>query len=250
MTPRLVAITDLSRASRSETLDRLERLSSAASPGTVLVQLRDLGLSARERLAFGRELLAVCRNTGQYLAVNDRLDLVEVLDADAVHLGEASVTTPDARRLLGARFLTRACHDPSRVAELDADGILLSPILAARKGRSALGVEALKVASAALAAPSPPTPSSSLPTRGGPPPHAATHGAVVSSDAGGTARRPRLYALGGVDARGVAPCLAAGADGVAVIGAWLDDEREGELVDALGIGWHGRGGDGSGLGDG
>jgi thiamine-phosphate pyrophosphorylase len=112
------------------------------------------------------------------------------LEAEAVHLGEAAVTTEEARRIVGDRALiTRACHDVGRVAELDADGVLLSPILAVRKGRGALGVEALQKARARL-------------------------------DAAG-AGAPRLVALGGVDAAGARDCFAAGADAVAVLGAWL-----------------------------
>jgi thiamine-phosphate pyrophosphorylase len=46
---------------------------------------------------------------------------------------------------------------------------------------------------------------------------------------------PLLYALGGVDERNAAQCLAAGADGIAVIGAALDGRDPVPLVRALGI---------------
>jgi thiamine-phosphate pyrophosphorylase len=202
--PRLIAITDLSRVGPTETLVRLERLAAAASPGTVMLQLRDRERSSRERLAFGRELSALCRRTGQFLQVNDRLDLAMLLEADAVHLGEASVATADARRLIGSdRWITQACHDVTRVAETDADGVVLSPILAARKGRAALGVEALQEARRRLDG------------RGG--------------------GRGRLIALGGVDAAGARDCFGNGADAVAVVGAGLAEGGAVELLESVGI---------------
>jgi thiamine-phosphate pyrophosphorylase len=84
-----------------------------------------------------------------------------------------------------------------------ADAVLLSPILAARKGRAALGLTALAEARSALV------------RRG--------RGA------------PRLYALGGVEAGTARACLEAGADGVAVIGAALDGRDARPLLQALGV---------------
>jgi thiamine-phosphate pyrophosphorylase len=200
--PRLIVVTDLTRLGAAETVTRFERLASAARSGTVMVQLRDKAHSARERLAFGRELARSCRRTGQLLQVNDRLDLAVLVGADAVHLGEAAVATEEARRVLPGALVTRACHDVARIAGVDADGVVLSPILAARKGRGALGIEALQKARALL-------------------------------DDGGRAGA-RLVALGGVDAARVAECFASGADAVGVVGAWLSGSV-GELVAAAGI---------------
>lgn len=204
--PRLIAITDLARVGSAETLARFERLATAARPGTVMVQLRDRERPARERLECGRRLAEVCRKTGQTLQVNDRLDLAILLGAGAVHLGEASVETAEARRVVGADvWITRACHEVAKVAEVDADGVVLSPIMATRKGRPALGLPALQNARGLL------------------------------ERAGGDAGRPRLVALGGVDAAGGAPCFDAGADAVAVVGAWLSGPDPADLLDAIGI---------------
>ncbi|HEY4156930.1 MAG TPA: thiamine phosphate synthase, partial [Polyangiaceae bacterium] len=109
---------------------------------------------------------------------------------------------PDARSLVGERrLLSRACHDPERVADHACDLVVLSPIVAARKGNAPLGVEALARARRRLAlAPQP----------------------------------PLLFALGGVSAETAAACLRAGADGVAVIGAALADDPL-PLLLAIGI---------------
>lgn len=198
--PRLIAVTDRTVASAAETLRRYDTLARTAPAGNVMFQLRDHDLPAAERLRFGRELVALAREHGQLFQVNDRLDLAILLRADAVHLGENSVSTADARRIVGEQiFLTRACHDPNGVAEVDADGVLLSPIVAARKGREALGVEALTAARKAL--------------------DEGARRRTTLDD--GARRRTALYALGGIDAETTRACVSAGADGVAVIGALL-----------------------------
>lgn len=207
MPPKLIAISDRRVLDRAGTLARFAELAAFARPGSVLFQLRDLDLSLSERLSFGRELVILARAAGQTVAVNDRLDLAVLLDADAVHLGEAGIETEDVRNVVGPElWVSRACHSVDRAAELEADGVLLAPVVAARKGRTPLGVEALTRARAAL-------------------------------DLAG--RGTQLFALGGVDAQSAAACLDAGAHGVAVIGAVLDDAHEGvrwrEFVTALGI---------------
>jgi thiamine-phosphate pyrophosphorylase len=101
-------------------------------------------------------------------------------------------------------WISRACHDVAAVIETDADAVLLSPIAAARKGRPALGVAGLQEARRIL-------------------------------DAMPEARRPRLYALGGLDAHTAAGAIAAGADGIAVIGAVLSGDDPGPLLRVLSI---------------
>lgn len=190
--PRLIALTDRSRATAERTLERFERLAHAARPGTVLLQLRDRELSARERLAFGKRLRELALAAGQGLSVNDRLDLALLLRANAVHLTEASVSAADARRMLGGGcFLTRACHDPAGPLEPEVDAWVLSPIFAERKGRPALGLAGLRELRARV------------------------------ETARTTAGAPSVYALGGVDAENARSCLESGAVGVAVIGAVL-----------------------------
>lgn len=200
--PRLVAISDRRTADAETTLERFGELGRLARPASVVFQLRDLELSARERFAFGEALRGVARATGQLFVVNDRVDLAVLLAADGVHLGENGVDTRDARRLLGAgAFVSRACHDPSVVVSIDADAALLSPILEPRKGRPALGLDALGRARVEMSA----------------------RGSSLA-----------LYALGGVSAGNARDCVDAGADGVAAIGAVLRGEGR-ALVRALGI---------------
>lgn len=201
--PSLMVITDIARYGGSRTLGRLEQLLGAAEPGRVAVQLRDRTLPARERLAVGRELRAATRRHQQLFAVNDRVDLALMLEADGLHLGEGSVSAEPVRAWLGDRlWITRACHDPAMVgADPSVDGWVLSPVFAPRKGNPALGPDCLATARAALVA----------------------------------RRAPAaLYALGGVDVEAVHRCRAEGV-GVAVIGAAFEPGDPGALLLALGI---------------
>jgi len=202
--PRLIAITDRHVASAAQTLERFARLAHAAAPGSVVLELRDRELSGRERLAFGRELKRIAVAAEQWLGVNDRIDLALLLEAESVHLGEASIAPSDARQLLGPRcFLTRACHDPSRELDPAVDGWVLSPVFAERKGNPPLGLGILGEFHA--------------------------RGRTVAGSPG----RPLLYALGGVDATNAAACIDAGATGVAVIGAALRSADPLPLLRAL-----------------
>lgn len=206
--PRLIVITDTTRAPAREWLRRLDALLGLAVPSSVMVQLRDPALPIRERQHFGRSLRELCTDRGQLLAVNDRLDLALLLEADAVHLPGSGVEPEDARRFArshgrGWPVLT-ACHDPEELRTTAADAVLLSPVLAPRKGRPALGMAGVELALRARAERSPAHPCG-------------------------------LYALGGVTHRGARELVAAGADGVALIGEFLSEESPRELLASLRI---------------
>jgi len=206
--PRLIAITDLNLLAEEVLLERLTRLADTARPGTVALLLREHEASAKSRLALGARLRRVADGAGQALWVADRLDLALLLRADALHLGERSVTAGAARRLVGNDMrISRAWHTASldgapAAGELaDVDALLVSPLLAPRKGRPALGLATLGVLGEQLRARN---------------------------------RACQAYALGGVSAENVGECLRAGAVGVAAIGAALAEDPLG-LLSALGI---------------
>jgi thiamine-phosphate pyrophosphorylase len=202
-----MVMTERRLATADETLRRFEHVARTARPHSVVFQLRDRELPAAERLAFGRELRALCARERQWFQVNDRCDLAVILGADGVHLAEASVTAVDARRLVGAgTFVSRACHDPGRALEPGVDAWVLSPIFAERKGRAALGLEALSRLSERC--------------------RLAGGGGVAS----------RVFALGGVTAAEAGACLRAGADGVAVMGAVLVGDESDALLKVLELG--------------
>lgn len=162
-----------------------------------VVQHRDKRGSALAVADDARRLRDATRAVGARLVLNagntvdDVLALAHHVGADGVHLPAAcGITVRDVREALGAgAFASAAVHDDDaarRMVDAGASAILVSPIFTSDK-LPARGVEALQRASAI---------------------------------ARGTSTR--VLALGGVDARRVASCFAAGADGVAVIRALYD----------------------------
>lgn len=195
--PRLIAITDPSRWPDTHTVEVWRTLAQGAQPGTVAVQLRAPRVSVRRALELGAALQQIAAANEQWLIVNDRMDLALLLDAAAIHLGEGSVATDDARALVGSRPVFRACHSVRAVTGLGANALLLSPIVEPRKGAPALGLSAIAEAASALERASEST---------------------------------ALYALGGVTIEAAGACLSAGAHGVAAIaGVFAAEHPEGWL---------------------
>ncbi|MBN2196371.1 MAG: thiamine phosphate synthase [Polyangiaceae bacterium] len=195
--PRLIVITDTTVVSAERILTRVEALVSRSCPHTIMVELRDRELPVRSRAALGLRLRELTRAHEQWFAVNDRIDLARLLGADGLHLGEQSVPVAEARRLWGAGFISRACHDPEQATPNGADAVVLSPVVAPRKGNPALGLEALARA------------------------RHHVQGAL-------------LVALGGVGGDSAAACLAAGAGAVAAIGAAIGGDDPAPLLAAVG----------------
>jgi thiamine-phosphate diphosphorylase len=95
--PKLYAITDyqLSNCAHEE----IVRMMLAG--GARLIQLRDKDASARDLLDAVRGCLALTREAGATLIVNDRVDIALAADADGVHLGQDDITVEEARDILG-----------------------------------------------------------------------------------------------------------------------------------------------------
>ena len=196
--PRLIVFSDTTRATTSVMLDRFARLAERATEGTVLFTLRDYLLPVRERWALGERLAELTARNRQSFGVAERADLARAFGCVAFHLPQGGFSAADARSYLGSEvLLSRGCHVPSAEPESELDALLLSPIFGVRKGRPALGVAALQVARKAHP-------------------------------------RQAWLALGAVEADNAAACLAAGAAGVAVIGAALAADPA-PLLGALGI---------------
>jgi thiamine-phosphate pyrophosphorylase len=192
VTVRLFLPTDLGIASLPETLRRARRvLELVTDASEVVFGVRDHAESVATRLALARALLEIARPRGARVVVHDRIDLALAASADGVQLGERSIGVGDARALLGtASFVGRSCHDLAGLLaarDAGADAATLSPLFASPGKGSALGVAAFAELRAAVP---------SLP----------------------------IIALGGIDATNARTALAAGADGVAALRAWLRDD--------------------------
>ncbi|MCB9608376.1 MAG: thiamine phosphate synthase [Polyangiaceae bacterium] len=193
--PRLMLITDRHLAG-DQLLLRIRQCLEQATPGSVVVQLRDRDASAAWRLETGRALRALTRDTGHQLSVSERLDLARLLDADAVHLPEVGVPAARVQALVPGAWCSRAWHVDG-TSDPGVHALVASPAIAPRKGRAALGLDGLASVCASLDVP--------------------------------------VYALGGVDAESAGRCIDAGAHGVAVIGAALDGRSVLPLLESLQI---------------
>ena len=166
---------------------------AAIRGGATAIQLRDKDASTRARsvrslVELGRALLAVTRPAGVPLIVNDRIDVLQAIDADGVHVGQDDMPAPLARRLLG----------PDRILGVSA-GTVEEALLAQADGADYLGTGDVY----------------GTPTKAdaGVPIGVAGLAEVVC------AVSIPIVAIGGIHAGNAAAAIQAGASGVAVISA-------------------------------
>ena len=180
----------------------------ALPPGTFAVQLRDKVSPLARFQSSAAMLRAFTRAHHVPLIVNGDPETARLVGADGLHIGAPrndgrTVTLQEARATLGEdAFLSVPAHDDEDVERANrdsADMILVSPI---RSGNAKTG-------------------------RG----TAALHSAAVLLRRG--ERRARLFALGGVTPEDVGPCIAAGADGVAVVRALLETADSAAITTAV-----------------
>jgi len=168
-------------------------LKEALQAGVRLIQLREKDLSTRHLIALGNDVLALAREYGATLMINDRLDIVQAIGADGVHLRSDSLPVRAARRLLGPQdLLGVSCHSVQAILQAETEGAhfaVLGPIY--------------------------PTPSKQ---KYGPP-----LGLGVLQKARGVCHIP-IYAIGGITAQRVSEVKEAGAYGVAMISFLLEAE--------------------------
>jgi thiamine-phosphate pyrophosphorylase len=72
---------------------------AAVRAGLRHVQLRMKGAAQAEVVRVGRELREITRGTQTRLIINDEVAVARAVDADGLHLGQADMSIPEARRL-------------------------------------------------------------------------------------------------------------------------------------------------------
>ncbi|WP_186417746.1 thiamine phosphate synthase [Bosea sp. CS1GBMeth4] len=166
---------------------------AAVEGGATLIQFRAKAETTREMVREARAIRSALHGTNVPLLVNDRVDVALAAGADGVHLGADDMKLVDARRLLGPRAIIGAT--------LKHEGEL-PELAAARIDYACIG--------------------GVFPTA-----HKDNADAPLGLDGLAALRRAAARALGtlpvgaiaGIDAGNAASVIAAGADGVAVIGA-------------------------------
>jgi len=168
--------------------DLLAVVGEALQAGVRAVQLREKDLATRDMYDLAGKLLAMTREAGAALLINDRVDVAMALAADGVHLTRRSLPPGEARRLLGPEKLVGiSCHSLAEVREAEDGGVdfvVLGPIFE--------------------------TPSKA---RFGPPLTTA-----ILRQARATTSLP-ILAIGGINSMRIPEVMAAGADGVSAISA-------------------------------
>ena len=186
--PFLYAIVDAERLGARPAGDAAEAL---ARGGAAVVQLRAKRVPDRRLFELAREARDGAGRGGALFVVNDRPDIALLLGA-GVHLGQDDLPPAEARLLLGAdAVIGRSTHSLAQLEEAvrePVDYVALGPVFATATKGDAEAVVGLAMVRAARAL-------TQLP----------------------------LVAIGGIDRERAPQVVAAGADGLAVISALLDE---------------------------
>lgn len=164
--------------------------------GADVVQLRDKSLDRDAFARIARRVAAICREHEVAFVVNDRVDIAREVEADGVHVGRTDTSLRDARAALGPRAmvgtsagnLAQALEAESEGADYVGFGHIFVTTSKA-KSTPPVGLEALALVAARVRVP--------------------------------------VIAIGGITEANARDVIAAGAWGIAVIGAVCtsDDPR-------------------------
>jgi thiamine-phosphate pyrophosphorylase len=203
--PALCLVTDRHRLApgartEREALQFLEaQLDEAIAADIDLIQIRERDLEAGVLAAFVRRVMDRAQEHAAAIVVNDRADVALVSGAGGVHLRSDGPPIERVRGLRSSGWLVgRSIHSTAEaVAHRSADYLLLGTVFPTESkpaGSPAIGLEGLRAAAGAGPAP--------------------------------------VLAIGGIEPANAAACVAAGARGIAAIGAFLP---EGLARGALGV---------------
>lgn len=216
--------------------DLLAKIAEAARHGVDFIQLREKDLSPRELLELAREAVRIVRESGNEhrtvteglrrrptLLINSRIDVALAAGADGVHLTASDISASDARAVwakavtanpgvtLPSCTIAVSCHTAAevRLAESHAaDFAVFAPVFekVAAPQKAGVGLTALREA-----------------CRG--------EGHPMRREGVGASPMPVL-ALGGVTLENAAECAGAGAEGIAAIRLFQQNDI-GAVVHAL-----------------
>lgn len=126
-TPVLCIITD------GATEQAMNRVREALAGGATMIQLRCAPQTqSAEIVRAGRRLCQLTREADATLIVNDRVDLVDPIGADGVHVGPLDMPAAQARALLGADrivgYSVRAASQLTDVLQEAIDYVGVGPV--------------------------------------------------------------------------------------------------------------------------
>ena len=109
---------------------QLERLEEALDEGLRLIQVRDKGWPAAQRLWFAEAVTRIARQRSALVLINDDADIARRAGADGLHLSAPALAA--CRERPDFAWVGASCHDAKELdhaAELGLDYALLSPVL-------------------------------------------------------------------------------------------------------------------------
>jgi 8-oxo-dGTP diphosphatase len=125
--PTTMAITN---AEQEGTERQLERLEEALAAGLRLVQVRDKGWPAAQRLWFAEAVTRLAHSHGALVVINDDEEIARRVGADGLHLSAAQLAACPQRPDFA--WVGASCHSADeivRAGQLDLDYALLGPVL-------------------------------------------------------------------------------------------------------------------------
>lgn len=169
-------------------------LQEAIHAGITAFQFREKGedaLTGEEKIALGKKLRAICLTYGIPFIVNDDVELVGMLNADGIHVGQDDMDVPQLRKMFPEAIIGLSISNERELAHSQAllpliDYIGAGPVyptISKSDAKHAVGIEWIRSLRQLLPHPMP------------------------------------IVGIGGINAGNAANVLAAGADGVAVISA-------------------------------
>ena len=125
--PTTMAITN---AEAEGTKRQLERLEEALLAGLRLIQVRDKGWPAAQRLWFAEAVTRLARSHGALVVINDDADIARRVGADGLHLSATRLARLTERP--DFTWVGASCHTAEEIrqaGEIGLDYALLSPVL-------------------------------------------------------------------------------------------------------------------------
>jgi len=185
----------------------VETVAGELPAGWLCVQLRDKRRALVSLRVFASRLRVATRAVGAALVINGNPLVARDVGADGVHLGGGAGTVDDARAVCGSTaWISVAAHSNAAVqrgADEGANAVLVCPVFPSRPpshlepAKNGRGLDAVRAARTLVG------------------------------------ERCAVYALGGVTEENAAACVAAGADGVALIRALLASPEPARVARAL-----------------
>ena len=141
-------------------LSHVEQVIELSDSGARVIQLREKDSSGGEFFKEATAAVAVARERGVKIIINDRVDIALALKADGVHLGQDDLPVEVARRILGPTaiigFSTHNLQQAKLAAQLPVDYVALGPIFPTQtknSGNPVLGTTGVREIRAVLKVP-------------------------------------------------------------------------------------------------